>query len=142
MRAKLREHNSETQLTYGCHGYSDTRKYLIEGQIYDVTVDEHDGHTNYCIDGRAYNSVCFEIIDKGEIDDINDVNGLPKKLKAIIADTPNVFVCRIGTDPRTRDTGIANIIPQGIDRDARDKAIAITNRLVECWNELSPKPKK
>lgn len=135
MKAKLKEHNSDAQLNMGCHGYSDTRKHLEVGQIYDVVVDMHDWHTNYCIDGRGFNSVCFEAVEGETVEDVNDSNGLPKKLTAIIADTPNAFVVRIGTEPRTTDRGIANIIPQGVDRDNRDRAIAIANRIVECWNK-------
>lgn len=135
MKAKLKEHNSDIQLNHGSLGYSDTRKHLEVGQTYDVVVDMHEWHTNYCINGRAFNSVCFEAVEGETADDVNDSNGLPKKLAAIIADTPNAFVVRIGTDPRTTDQGIANVIPQGVDRDNRDRTIAIANRSVKCWNE-------
>lgn len=61
---------------------------------------------------------------------------LPKKLKAIIVDSEHVFLVRIGTEPRTTDTGIANVIPQGIDRNSRDFAIHIAEHLVKCWNNF------
>ena len=61
---------------------------------------------------------------------------LPKRLQAIIMDSETVFLVRIGTDPRTTDTGIANIIPQGLDRSNRDIAIQIARRLIHCWNNL------
>lgn len=62
--------------------------------------------------------------------------GLPKKLTTIIADTDHVFVVRIGTEPRTTDTGIANIIPanRDISRKGRDRTIQIAKHFVECWN--------
>jgi len=133
MKVKLKEHNSDTQLTYGALGYADTREHLEEGKEYEAIIDQHEWHTYVCIDGKGYNSVCFETI--GEHDpDMNRSDGLPKILEAIIVDEPNVFVCRIGTSPRTTDRGIANVIPCGIDRDDRDRAIAITKRLVDCWN--------
>ena len=134
MKARLKEHNSDIQLNHGCHGYADTKKHLEVGEIYDVVVDMHDWHTNYCIDGKSFNSVCFESVGDESEEDVNGEDGLPKKLQAIIADEPNVFVCRIGTDPKTTDRGIANIIPQGIDRGNRDRAIKLTNRIVECYN--------
>ena len=61
---------------------------------------------------------------------------LPKKLKTCIADTENAFVVRIVTEPRTTDTGIANIIPinRDISRQGRDKTIQIATHLVRCWN--------
>ena len=133
MKVKLTQHNSDTQLTYGGHGYDDTRKYLEENTEYDAVVDQRDWNTYVCIDGKRYNSVCFDLTGKQDAD-INRSDGLPKTLEAIIVDKPNVFVCRIGTMPRTTHTGIANIITSGIDRDSRDRTIAITNRLVECWN--------
>lgn len=135
MKVKLHKHNSDTQLNYGGHGFVDTREHLEEGVEYDAVIDQHDWHTYVCIDGNGYNSTCFEFI--GEPDtDINRSDGLPKTLRAIIVDEPNVFICRIGTVPRTTDRGIANVLPCGIDRDGRDKCIAITNRLVDCWNSL------
>lgn len=133
MKVTLQKHNSDTQLTYGGHGYADTRKHLEEGTEYDAVIDRHEWHTYVCIDGRGYNSVCFEFAEKDDAD-INGPDGLPKTLQAIIVDELNVFVCRIGTLPRTTDRGIANVIPCGVDRDGRDRAIAITKRLVDGWN--------
>lgn len=133
MKVTLQKHNSDTQLTYGGFGYDDTHKYLEENTEYDAVIDQREWNTYVCIDGRRYNSVCFDLTGKQDAD-INLSNGLPKTLQAIIVDTPNVFLCRIGTLPKTTDTGIANVIPSGIDRDARDRTIAITKRLVDCWN--------
>ena len=61
---------------------------------------------------------------------------LPKKLTAIIADTDNVFIVRIGTEPRTTDTGIANVIPanRDISRQGRDRTVQIAKHFVNCWN--------
>ncbi len=133
MKVKLTKHNSDIQLTYGCHGYADTREHLEENKEYEAVIDKHEWHTYVCIDGKGFNSVCFDFTESVN-GDINRPDGLPKQLTAIIADEPNVFICRIGTMPRTTDRGIANIIPSGIDRDSRDRAIAITNHLVNCWN--------
>ena len=129
MKVKLKEHNSEIQLTYGGLGYDDTRKHLEEGKEYDAVIDQHSWHTYVCINNKSFNSVCFDIIGKEDKPSI--------KLKAIIVDTDNVFICRIGTDPKTTNTGIANIMPTGIDRDSRDEAIELTNRLVDSWNACS-----
>ncbi len=134
MKVRLTEHNSDTQLTYGGLGYDDTREFLEENTEYDAVIDQREWNTYVCIDGKRYNSVCFDLTGKQDAD-VNQPNGLPKTLQAIIVDTPNVFLCRIGTLPRTTDRGIANVIPSGIDRDARDRTIAITNRLVDCWNK-------
>lgn len=137
MKAKLRGHNTDLQLSYGGHGRSDTREHLEVGKVYEVVVDEHDWHTDYCIDGKSFNSVCFEAVDEVDDNPVNGPDGLPLKLEAIIVDEPNVFICRIGTCPRTTDTGIANVIPKGIDRDDKDRAIAITKRLVDRWNSFN-----
>ena len=59
---------------------------------------------------------------------------LPKELKTIIVDTENAIVVRIATEPRTTETGIANIICQGIDRESRDYIIRLAKHLVLCWN--------
>lgn len=133
MKVTLKGHNSETQLTYGGLGYDDTREHLEVGVEYDAIIDRREWNTYVCIDGKRFNSVVFEFGEEGDAD-INDANGLPKTLQAIIVDEPNVFICRIGTTPRTTDRGIANVIPCGVDRDNRDRAIAITNRIVNCWN--------
>lgn len=57
-----------------------------------------------------------------------------KLLKAIIVDKETVFLARIGCEPRVSETGIANIIPQGIDRKSRDVAIYIATEIVRRWN--------
>lgn len=61
-------------------------------------------------------------------------DALPKKLKALIVDSEHAFLVRIGTEPRTTETGIANIIPQGIDRKNRNYLIQLAEHLVRCWN--------
>lgn len=135
MKVRLTKHNSDTQLEYGSHGFADTRKFLEENKEYEAVIDKHSWHIYVYIDGRGFNSVCFDFTEEPEAD-INRPDGLPKQLSAIIVDEPNVFICRIGTLPRTTDRGIANIFPFGIDRDSRDRTIAITNRLVDCWNKF------
>ena len=67
MQVKLTEHNSATQLTFGSHGYADTREYLEEGKEYDAVIDEHAWHTNIYINGRAFNSACFELLETGAV---------------------------------------------------------------------------
>ncbi len=59
---------------------------------------------------------------------------LPTELKTLIVDSDHVFLCRIRTEPITTETGIANVIPQGIDRQSRDYTIRITEELVRRWN--------
>ncbi len=62
---------------------------------------------------------------------------LPEKIQAIIVDTDNAFIVRLDGDPRTTDTGIANVIPRGAEREHRDYAIKVGKHLVKCWNEYS-----
>ncbi len=63
MKVKLTQHNSDTQLTYGGHGFKDSRKYLEEDTEYEAIIEEHDWHTFIYIDGRGFNSVCFEVLE-------------------------------------------------------------------------------
>ena len=134
MIVKLKKHNSDDQLNYGSHGFADTREFLKEGKEYEAVIDEHSWHTYVCINGKGFNVVCFEQLGDDIGDEVNRPDGLPKKLEAIIVDTPNVFMLRIGTVPRTTDRGLANIIPMGISRDDKDAAIAFIKRLVNCYN--------
>ncbi len=57
------------------------------------------------------------------------------KLEAIIVDTDHAFIVRLGTVPRSTQTGIANIIPQGIDRPDRDAAIEWAQFIVKVCNQ-------
>lgn len=66
------------------------------------------------------------------------MTGLPSKLNAVVMDSENVFLVRIFAEPRLTDTGLANIIPQGIDRENRDFAIKFANRIVHCYNMAEP----
>ena len=126
---------SNAQATYA--GGADPRKLLEKGKTYDVVnIIVYDWHTHYYIEVNGepipFNSSCFGEYEEPKIE-------LPKKLCTIIVDTENVFLVRIGTEPRTTDTGIANIIP--IDRDisrfGRDRTIATAQHLVDCWNNQS-----
>ena len=67
MKVRLKKHNSDTQLTYGSHGFTDTRNHLEEGKEYEAVIDQHDCHTYVCIDGLGFNSTCFDFL--GEPDD-------------------------------------------------------------------------
>lgn len=59
-RFKLVKHNTKYQLMCGKR-YADTSKWLEEGKIYGVDdVIVHDWHTEIVIEGRRFNSVCFE----------------------------------------------------------------------------------
>lgn len=55
---KLVEHNSDAQMNWG--GNDDTRKHLVVGEVYGVVVEEHKWHTKLIINGKKFNSVCFE----------------------------------------------------------------------------------
>jgi len=55
MRYKLKEHNTEEQQKWGS-----TRKFLTVGQIYDCQVEKQALETNIIIDGKKFNSVCFD----------------------------------------------------------------------------------
>lgn len=57
-KVKLVEHNDDVQMRWGSN--DDTRTNLTIGKIYDVEVEVHSWHTKYFIDGKKYNSVCFE----------------------------------------------------------------------------------
>ena len=49
----------DDQVRWGSN--DDPRGVLIEGQIYEVEkVEPHTWHTKYHINGKKYNSVCFE----------------------------------------------------------------------------------
>jgi len=58
MRYKLVQHNSKCQRKWG--GNDDTRKHLKIGEIYEGAVEIHSWHTKIIIDGKKFNSVCFE----------------------------------------------------------------------------------
>lgn len=127
---------SDGQANFGSG--KDPRGLLEKGKEYDVAnIDIHDWYTLYYIKVNnklvPFNSGCFFYQQDNPMS--KPIIELPEKLQAIIADTDNVFVVRIGTDPRTTDTGIANIICQGTSRADRDRVIAIANHLVKCWNE-------
>jgi len=63
IKVRLVSHNSDTQLKYGGHRYTDTRDGLVEGQVYTVTPEVHSWHTRYYIGDVYYNSVCFEDVE-------------------------------------------------------------------------------
>ena len=60
MLVKLINHNSKEQKNWG--GNDDTREHLIINEIYDATEEIHSWHTKYIINGKCFNSVCFEEI--------------------------------------------------------------------------------
>lgn len=122
---------SDEQATWA--GGKDPRKLLEKGQVYEIVKTEvYEWHTHYYIevDGKEvpFNSACF-----GEWEE--KIIELPKKLEAMIADTDNAFVVRIGTEPRTTDTGIANVICQGLERQKKDYVIQLAKHFVQCWNK-------
>ncbi len=62
MKVRLLEHNSDEQMNWD--GNDDTREHLKVGQIYDCRKEVHRWHTKYFINGKKFNSVCFEGIDE------------------------------------------------------------------------------
>ena len=58
MKYRLVEHNSDSQMNWDAN--DDIRKHLIVGEVYDAKVEVHKWHTKLIIDGREFNSVCFE----------------------------------------------------------------------------------
>ena len=58
MKVKLLTHNSIDQKNFG--GCDDTREHLKLGEIYEAIVKVHTWHTKYIINGKKFNSVCFE----------------------------------------------------------------------------------
>jgi hypothetical protein len=59
---KLLEHNDDMQMRFV--GGDDTRKYLIEGNVYDGIKEVHSWYTHIIINKRKFNSVCFEELGK------------------------------------------------------------------------------
>lgn len=55
---KLISHNSKEQRDY--NGHDDTRKHLKVGKVYEAVEEIHSWHTKIIIDGKEFNSVCFE----------------------------------------------------------------------------------
>lgn len=55
---RLVEHNSNEQMNWGDN--DDTREHLCIGEVYDAEVDVHRWHTKLIINGKKFNSVCFE----------------------------------------------------------------------------------
>lgn len=55
---RLINHNTPNQRRFG--GCDDTVNNLVEGCVYEAEVEEHTWHTKLIIDGKKYNSVCFE----------------------------------------------------------------------------------
>lgn len=101
---KLKEHNSFDQLNYGGHRFADTKEALEVGQYYDVDVRVGSWHTEYHIDGKFYNSVCFETVTAKHVEIIPD---LIKACKGLI-------------------TGINNPNPDATDEIAEAEEFAIT----------------
>lgn len=116
------------------------RAEWFPGKIYVVAkIAVHEWSTEVFLEGfdKPFNSVSFNDVDENAVDETIEITEpeLPKRLEAMIVDTDNAFLVRIVTDPRTTDTGIANIIPTGVSREEKDYAIAIGKNLVKCWNE-------
>jgi hypothetical protein len=59
---KLVKHNTDDQMNFG--GCEDTRKYLISGDVYKGRKEVHSWHTKIFINGKPFNSVCFEEMSK------------------------------------------------------------------------------
>lgn len=55
---KLIEHNTSGQENWGA--CDDTTPFLEEGEIYEAVVEVHSWHTKLIINGKKFNSVCFE----------------------------------------------------------------------------------
>lgn len=58
IKVRLVKHSSQGQKNWGFN--DDTRKYLEIGQVYNAEVKTHNWHTKYIINGKKFNSVCFE----------------------------------------------------------------------------------
>jgi hypothetical protein len=73
IRFKLLKHNSIDQMNWG--GNDDTRQYLKEGEIYAGRKEVHSQHTKIFIDGRPFNSVCFEEVSSHDkrLEEIKEV---------------------------------------------------------------------
>lgn len=116
------------------------KQHLKLGKIYIVSKTViHDWSTEVFLEGFDYsfNHAHFTEVDDNAVDVEIESKPLPEKLQALITDTDNVFLCRIGTDPRSTQTGIVNVICQGLSRDEKDYVIAITKHIVDCWNNRS-----
>ena len=57
---RLTEHNSIWQKNWDCN--DDTREHLVVGEIYEAEVEVHKWHTKLLINGKRFNSICFEEI--------------------------------------------------------------------------------
>lgn len=130
-------------LTFGTAGDIKKAKELLEpGKIYIVKqVKVYDWSSEVYLEGfhEPFNLILFENVDDDAVDEPMEYpeiprRKLPEKLKATIIDHDNAFLVRIRTDPETTRTGILNVIPTGIEREDRDYAIDIGNRIVEIWN--------
>lgn len=116
------------------------KKHLVLGLIYTVARTEvHEWHTDVFLEGfiDPFTSCLFDGVDENAVDKIIEIEKkpLPKKLKALIVDTPHAFIVRICTDPKTTQTGIANVICQGIDDESKDYVKRIARALVDRYNE-------
>jgi len=58
---KLIKHNDDGQRRWGAN--DDTRDYLKVGTTYVGISEVHSWHTKIIIDGKKFNSVCFEQVD-------------------------------------------------------------------------------
>ncbi len=61
---ELISHNTVDQKRWGNN--DDTRKYLKVGEIYEGEKEIHSWHTKIIINGKKFNSVCFEEIKQGQ----------------------------------------------------------------------------
>ena len=65
---------SQDQINYG--GGADSRIHLVVGEVYAVEhIVEREWHTHYYINGKPYNSVCFEEVEV-KLTDIRDYRAL------------------------------------------------------------------
>lgn len=58
---KLVAHNSRPQRQWA-HS-DDTRKHLTVGEVYKAETEVHGWHTILIINGKRFNSVCFEKVE-------------------------------------------------------------------------------
>lgn len=61
-RCKLLKHNDKCQMGgIGLPSFDDTKKHLTVGETYSCSARQYDWYTVLVIDGKRFNSVCFEV---------------------------------------------------------------------------------
>ncbi len=80
MKFKLIKHNSDDQRKWSSN--DDTNKYLIVGNTYEGEKEVHSYHTKIIIDGKKFNSVCFEEIDEFVVACNEEIKSLMNEVKA------------------------------------------------------------